>query len=66
MERMPFNTAKLPTAPKRYDVFLRDMWLGTSFAVTPDRAISNVVWTHGLYGILTRSELNELYAREVA
>ena len=66
MERMPFNTAKLPNAPKRYDVFLRDLWLGESTAVSPEKAINNVVWTHGLYGILTRSELNELYAREVA
>ena len=66
MERMPFNTSKLPTAPKRYDVFLRDMWLGTSEAVSQEKAINNVVWTHGLYVILTRSELNELYAREVA
>ena len=66
MERMPFNTAKLPTAPKRYDVFLRDMWLGTSEAVSPEKAINNVCWNHGLYGILTRSELNELYAVEVA
>ena len=66
MERMPFNTSKLQTAPKRYDVFLRDMWLGTSEAVSPEKAINNVVWTHGLYGILTRSELDELYAREVA
>lgn len=66
MGRMPFNTAKLPTASKRYDVFLRDMWLGTSEAVSPEKAINNVVWTHGLYGILTRSELDELYAREVA
>ena len=66
MERMPFNTSKLPTAPKRYDVFLHDLWLGESTAVSPERAINNVVWTHGLYGILTRSELDELYAREVA
>ncbi len=66
MERMPFNTAKLPTAPKRYDVFLHDLWLGESTAVSPERAISNVCWTHNLYMILTRSELDELYAREVA
>jgi hypothetical protein len=66
MERMPFNTAKLPTAPKRYDVFLHDLWLGESTAVSPEKAINNVVWTHGLYWILTRSELDELYARESA
>lgn len=66
MERMPFNTSKLPTAPKRYDVFLRDLWLGESTAVSPEKAINNVVWTRGLYGILTRSELDELYARESA
>lgn len=66
MERMPFNTAKLPTAPKRYDVFLQDLWLGTSEAVSPEKAINNVVWTHNLYMILTRSELDELYAREAA
>ena len=66
MDRMPFNSSKLPTAPKRYDVYLKDLWLGTSEAVSADKAINNVVWTHGLYGILTRSELNELYAREVA
>lgn len=66
MERMPFNTVKLPTAPKQYDVFLHDLWLGTSEAVSPEKAINNVVWAHCLYGILTRSELDELYAREVA
>lgn len=66
MERMPFNPAKLPKPTKRYDVFLRDMWLGTSEAVSPEKAINNVVWTHGLYMILTRSELDELYAREAA
>ena len=64
--RMPFDSSKLPTAPKRYDVYLKDLWLGTSEAVSPEKAIINVVWTHGLYGILTRSELDELYAREVA
>lgn len=62
MERMPFNTAKLPKPTKRYDVYLHDLWLGESEAVSPEKAINNVVWTHGLYGILTRSELNELYA----
>ena len=66
MERMPFNTAKLPKPTKRYDVYLHDLWLGTSEAVSPERAIANVLWSHNLYGILTRSELNELYAREVA
>ena len=63
---MPFNTAKLPTAPKRYDVFLRELWLGTSEAVTPERAIANVLWTHNLYGILTRSEIRQLRTEEVA
>lgn len=58
--------AKVPTETKRYDVYLRDLWLGTSEAVSPEKAINNVVWTHGLYGILTRSELDELYAREAA
>lgn len=62
MERMPFNTAKLPKPTKRYDVYLHDLWLGESEAVSPEKAINNVVWTHGLYGILTRSELDDLYA----
>lgn len=66
MERMPFNTAKLPKPTKRYNVFLKDLWLGESVAVSADKAINNVVWTHGLYGILTRSELDELYAVEAA
>ena len=66
MQRLPFDTARLPKPTKRYDVFLRDLWLGTSEAVSPEKAINNVVWTHNLYGILTRSELNELYAKEVA
>ena len=66
MERMPFNTSKLPTAPKRYDVFLHDMWLGQSIASTPERAISNVLWTHNLMLILTESEKDELRAVEVA
>jgi hypothetical protein len=66
MERMPFNTAKLQTAPKRYDVFLHDMWLGETEAVSPERAISNVLWTHNLYGILTRSEIEQLRTEEVA
>ena len=62
MEHMPFNTAKLPKPTKRYDVYLHDLWLGESEAVSPEKAINNVVWTHGLYGILTRSELDDLYA----
>ena len=66
MERMPFNTAKLQTAPKRYDVFLHDLWLGESTAVSPERAISNVLWTHNLIMILTPSEKDEVYAVEVA
>lgn len=66
MERMPFNSAKLPTAPKRYDVYLHDLWLGESYAVTPQRAISNVLWTHNLMMILTESEKDELRAVEVA
>lgn len=66
MERMPFNSSKLPTAPRRYDVFLHDLWLGTSEAVSPEKAINNVCWNHGLYGILTRTELDELRAVEVA
>ena len=66
MERMPFNTSKLQTAPKRYDVFLRDMWLGTSEAVSPEKAINNVLWTYNLHMILTAEEKTELYAREVA
>lgn len=66
MDRMPFNSAKLPTAPKRYDVYLRDLWLGESYAVTPERAISNVLWTHNLMLILTESEKDELRAVEVA
>ena len=66
MERMPFNTNKLPTAPKRYDVFLRDLWLGTSEAVSKERAISNVLWTHNLMMILTATEKDEVYAVEVS
>lgn len=66
MERMPFNTAKLPTAPKRYDVFLHDLWLGESTAVSPEKAINNVLWTHNLVMILTPSERDEVYAVEVA
>lgn len=66
MERMPFNTAKLPTAPKRYDVFLHELWLGTSEAVSPEKAINNVLWTHNLMMILTPSERDEVYAVEVA
>lgn len=66
MEHMPFNTAKMPTAPKRYDVYLRDLWLGTSEAVSPEKAINNVCWTHNLHMILTESEKSELYAVEVA
>ena len=66
MERMPFNTAKLPKPTRKYAVYLHDLWLGESEATTPDRAITNVCWVHGLYRILTRSELDELYAREVA
>lgn len=66
MERMPFNTAKLPTAPKRYDVFLHELWLGTSEAVSPEKAINNVLWTHNLHMILTAMEKDELYAVEVA
>ena len=66
MERMPFNSAKLPTAPKRYDVYLKDLWLGTSVAVSPEKAINNVLWTHNLHMILTTQEKTELYAREVA
>lgn len=66
MERMPFNTSKLPTAPKRYDVYLHDLWLGTSEAVSKERAISNVLWTHNLHMILTAMEKDELYAVEVA
>ena len=62
MERMPFNTAKLPKPTKRYDVYLHDLWLGESEAVSPEKAINNVVWTHRLYGILTCSELDDLYA----
>ena len=64
--RMPFDSSKLPTAPKRYDVYLRDMWLGTSEAVRPEKAISNVLWSHNLHMILTAEEKSELYAREVA
>lgn len=66
MERMPFNSAKLPHPMRKYNVYLHDLWLGETEAVSPEKAINNVVWTHGLYGILTRSELDELYAREVA
>ncbi len=66
MERMPFNTAKLPTAPKRYDVFLHDMWLGETEATSPEKAINNVLWTHNLHMILTAMEKAELYAVEVA
>ena len=66
MERMPFNTSKLPTAPKRYDVFLRDLWLGETEAVSPEKAINNVLWTHNLHMILTAMEKDELYAVEVA
>lgn len=66
MERMPFNTAKLPKPTKRYNVFLKDLWLGESVAVSADKAINNVVWTHRLNMILTRSELDELYAVEAA
>lgn len=66
MERMPFNTAKLPTAPKRYDVFLHDLWLGETEAVSPEKAINNVLWTHNLHMILTAMEKDELYAVEVA
>ena len=66
MERMPFKTSKLPTAPKRYDVFLRDLWLGTSEAVSKERAINNVLWTHNLMMILTATEKDEVYAVEVS
>lgn len=66
MERMPFNSENLPIAPKRYDVYLHDMWLGQSIASTPERAISNVLWTHNLMMILTPSEKDEVYAVEVA
>lgn len=66
MERMPFNSAKLPAAPKRYDVYLRDLWLGESTAVSPEKAINNVLWTYNLHMILTAEEKTELYAREVA
>ena len=66
MERMPFNTAKLPTAPKRYDVYLHDLWLGTSEAVSAEKAINNVLWSHNLHMILTESEKDELYAVEAA
>lgn len=66
MERMPFNTAKLPTAPKRYDVFLHDLWLGETEAVSPEKAINNVLWAHNLHMILTAMEKAELYAVEVA
>lgn len=66
MERMPFNTAKMPTAPKRYDVFLHELWLGTSEAVSPEKAINNVLWAHNLMMILTPSERDEVYAVEVA
>ena len=66
MDRMPFNSAKMPTAPKRYDVFLKDLWLGTSEAVSADKAINNVLWTHNLHMILTEEEKSELYAVEAA
>ena len=66
MEKMPFNTAKLPKPTKRYDVYLHDLWLGTSEAVSPERAIANVLWSHNLYGILTRSEIRQLRTEEVA
>lgn len=66
MEKMPFNTAKLPKLTKRYDVYLHDLWLGESEAVSPEKAINNVVWTHNLHMILTESEKSELYAREVS
>ena len=66
MDRMPFNTAKLPKPTKRYNVFLKDLWLGESVAVSADKAINNVVWMHRLNMILTRSELDELYAVEAA
>ena len=66
MERMPFNTAKLPKPTKRYDVYLHDLWLGETEAVSEDKAINNVIWTHRLNMILTRSELDELYAVEAA
>ena len=66
MERMPFNTAKLPKPTKRYDVYLHDLWLGTSEAVSPEKAINNVLWTHNLMMILTPSEKDEVYAVEVA
>ena len=66
MERMPFNTAKLPKTVRKYAVYLHDLWLGESEAVSPEKAINNVCWSYGLYRVLTRSELDELYAREVA
>ena len=66
MDRMPFNSATLPTAPKRYDVYLHDMWLGETEAVSPQKAINNVLWTHNLHMILTAEEKSELYARESA
>ena len=66
MDKMPFNTAKLPAAPKRYDVYLHGLWLGESEAVSPEKAINNVCWTHNLHMILTESEKDELYAVEAA
>lgn len=66
MERMPFNTAKLPKPTQKYAVYLHDIWLGESEAVTPERAIANVLWTHNLYGILTRSEIMQLRTELVA
>ena len=66
MDRMPFNSTKLPTAPKRYDVYLHGLWLGETEAVSADKAINNVLWTHNLHMILTAQEKSELYAREIA
>ena len=66
MDRMPFNTANLPTAPKRYDVYLHGLWLGETEAVSPQKAINNVLWTHNLHMILTAEEKSELYAVEAA
>ena len=66
MDKMPFNVAKLPKPTKRYDVYLHDLWLGETEAVSEDKAINNVCWTHNLHMILTESEKRELYAVEVA